>query len=162
MGEGLGLNISSSFWVYGPNLDGVVEDRILYTRSERDSSVKTHYADELEHYIRCGWLSSLHTCGRTGAGFSRDQAAKALDVLADIGDQHSVWTNHGRDGAQNIRMAKGTNKEILGDVPNAASYHADLLPNAGIRYFWPGTAGVTVGGTRRPAWPAKLANGQKV
>ena len=51
-------------------------------------------------------------------------------------------------------MAKGTNKAILGDVPNAASYHADLLTNAGVRYFWPGTAGVTVGGTRRPAWPA--------
>ena len=85
MGEGLGLDVSSSFWVYGPNPDGVVEDRMLYMRSERDPSVKTHYADELEHYIRCGWLSSLHTYGRTGAGFSRDQAAKALDILAGIG-----------------------------------------------------------------------------
>ncbi len=24
-----------------------------------------------------------------------------------------------------------------GDVPGSAAYHADLLPSAGFRYFWP-------------------------
>ena len=49
MGEGLGLDILSSFWVYGPHPDGIAEDRMLYVRSERDTSVKTHYVTVLEH-----------------------------------------------------------------------------------------------------------------
>ncbi len=162
MGPGLGLDFVNSFWVYGPNPNGAIEHRMLYMHGIGDPTRTSAYADEVAFYVRSGWAATLHTFGQIGQAFSRDQAKYAIDRLGEIGGQYRIWTNHGRGGAQNIRSRLQKLPALQGDLPHEAAYHADLLTELGVKYFWPGMRGTVCGGTRTPARPVSLMDGQRV
>ena len=161
-GPGLGLDFVNSFWFYGPRPDGVVEDRMMFLESFAEPGLRSPHADEIEGYLRAGWAGVLHSFGRIGQDFRRDWASHALDRLDRLDVRPRIWTNHGRNGAQNILADGPDNPMIEGDLPGSPAYHADLLHAFGVRYFWNGKRGESTGGTKAPARPVKLRDGRSV
>jgi SAM-dependent methyltransferase len=136
MGEGVGLDIANSCWIF--DTPGAGHDSVSYFRSWSDHTPNPA-ADELVAYIRAGWIDTLHSYGnftaadRLGGGFSRALAIAALEVFAKRNLSLPVWTNHGdRCNTQNI----GRDETTQGDMPDRAAYHADLLPRIGVQYLW--------------------------
>jgi hypothetical protein len=156
-GPGLGLDIADSMWFYRPRLrePDPVSSELSYFDGD-DWNAVTPYADELLHYVRCGWIDTIHgygnfdhrkdPAGRWGP-FTRRHAEVALSVLRGEGLTIPVWSNHGNwENTQNIGRAA----HMRGDDPESPSYHADLLRDAGVIFQW-GQGAATVTGA-----PTKL------
>ncbi len=134
LGPGLGLPVSASFWFYSEDPEGL---GFSYFEGS-DWTRKSPFASRLAELLRCGFLDTLHTYGGFDlrGGFRRKHAEVALEELDRLGTRLSVWTNHGN--AMNVQNLGGlwANDYAQGDVPGQAAYHADLLAQAGFRYFW--------------------------
>ena len=129
MGDGLGLSITDSFWMYD---DPEIRDSAF---SYFDGAQPGAAAPVIRDFIRAGILDTMHAYGnfKNKNNFVRDRAEKALNELDKHGLKVSVWTNHGgTDSIQNI----GEQSSGEGDAPDTPSYHADLLRDFGIRYYW--------------------------
>jgi len=162
MGPGVGLDFVNSFWFYGPRPNGAIENRMMYLQSFTDLDARSPHAAEIEAYLEAGWAGVLHSYGRLGQDFRRGQASFALDSLARLNVRPRIWTNHGRNGAQNILADARPNPLIDGDLPDTPAYHADLLWDFGVKYYWTGKQGSVVGGRKDPARPARLRDGRLV
>jgi hypothetical protein len=134
LGQGLGLPVSSSFWFFS-------EDplNLGFSYFERDDwRQKSRLAPRLAELLRLGYLDTLHTYGGFDlrGSFRREHAKVAVEELDRLGVRLSVWTNHGN--ASNVQNLGGlwANDYAQGDVPGNPAYHADLLSQAGFRYFW--------------------------
>jgi SAM-dependent methyltransferase len=140
MGPGVGLDVGDTFWLYHPEStsrkagDDVMSyfDGLDWTRVSAD-------APEILHYIRCGWIDSIHTYGNfSGIGederrCTRRHAEAALEVLRTAGASIRVWINHGdRNNVQNM----GGHDYMEGDDPRSPAYHWDLLREHGVEFVW--------------------------
>lgn len=134
LGPGLGLPVSSSFWFYSEDPEILGFSYFEGTDGKRKSAL----APRLAELLRCGFLDTLHTYGGFDlrGGFRREHAEAALDELERLGTRLAVWTNHG--SALNVQNLGGlwANDYAQGDSPGHRAYHADLLAQAGFRYFW--------------------------
>jgi hypothetical protein len=160
MGQGIGLDVANSFWVYGK---GGVREPTLFRGS--DWSERSPVADELLHYLRCGWIDTLHSYGSFAAGFTREHAARALELLSGAGIAVRVWVNHGGPtNTQNLNgsgfrsRAEDDRPTWQGDVSTAPGYHADLLLDYGLRFAWMYGREANVFGFDRVLAPWQLAD----
>ncbi|MEE4310720.1 MAG: hypothetical protein V2J62_02525 [candidate division KSB1 bacterium] len=129
MGDGLGLHITDSFWMYDD--PGISDSAFSYY----SGSLPGPAAPIIRDFICAGILDTMHAYGnfRNKSEFSREKAEKALNELEKHGLKIRVWTNHGgTNSIQNI----GKQSSGEGDVPDTTWYHADLLRDFGIRYYW--------------------------
>jgi len=134
LGPGLGLPMSSSFWFFSEDPENL---GLSYFDGD-DCRRMSRHAPYLADLLKLGYLDTLHAYGGfdVRGGFRREYAQAALAELDRLGVRLSVWTNHG--SALNVQNLGGqwANAYAQGDVPGSAAYHADLLPEAGLRYFW--------------------------
>jgi hypothetical protein len=138
MGPGVGLDVANSFWVYGR---GAGAEPTLFAGSSWKRPAPM--ADEVLHYLRCGWIDTLHSYGPFTRVFTREHAERALDLLSANDVRLRVWTNHG--GQTNLQNLNGPAYKYRtddarttwqGDVWGTEGYHADLLLEYGVRFAW--------------------------
>lgn len=138
-GDGLGLEIGDSFWVWtykGPELLSL---HLHYAHEEprQDSS----RAGQIIELGRLGWLDTLHSMGNwpfeEGSDrclhAHRDQAAYALDRLDKLGVKPCVYVNHS-SSVSNVGGPWGWYQHA--DDPNHPFYCMDLIKAFGFKYFW--------------------------
>lgn len=129
-GDGLGLELSNSFWFY----NALQDDQISYWAGV--SSKETAFAPVCRALWASGHLDALHTYGNfNDGGFERHLAQRALEELDRHGASVPVWINHGND---NNTQKIGTYAGCDGARPESPAYHLDLLAESGARFFWAG------------------------
>lgn len=161
MGEGLGLDVGDSFWMYGPH-----DYELLTYWKGYDWNHKNH-AEEILRYIQCGWIDSLHSYGdyNDRVAFSREHAFRAINELQQQDVHLKVWLNHGNsNNIQNFPGAFLTHKSlnyIQGDLPGAHGYHTDLTIPYGIQFVQDGTLNDQLG-HESLLRPLSLWDGQQI
>jgi len=142
LGEGLGLEIGDSFWMYSN--EQTRDHAFAYFDP---SMVKpSKYSGAMRELIGSGYIDVMHTYGNfsVSGGFIRELAERALEELEKHNLKIEVWSNHGDE--KNLQNIGGSSKG-LGDVKylkgnegktveNKRYYHTDLLINYGIKYYW--------------------------
>ncbi|MBV9861113.1 MAG: methyltransferase domain-containing protein [Alphaproteobacteria bacterium] len=138
-GPGIGLDIADSCWLYQPPARFRAGTEQFAYFADLSGAEPAPQCRELLHYVRQGWIDTLHTygnfsdVGRATVPFHRRHAIDALKILAEHGAALRVWVNHGDErNRQNI----GAKASMQGDNPEAPEYHADLLRAYGTEYLW--------------------------
>ena len=138
MGPGVGLDIADSIWLYKAPFHDPRRDDLAYF-SGLSWDTPSVYGAELLHYARQGWIDTLHSYGNFSrtpgieVRFTREHAARGLDVLQRNGVRLTVWVNHGdTNNHQNI----GEHDFMRGDRPGSLEYHADLIKAYGTEFLW--------------------------
>ncbi len=139
-GEGLGLEIGDSFWIWG------YEDLMAlhWQYPEEEPRVDSRILGRLVELGRMGWLDTLHSMGnwrlkRQDNGTTiclhahRDQAAYALDRLDKLGVKPTVYCNHS-SSVSNVGGPWGWYQHS--DDPEHPFYCLDLLQSFGFKYHW--------------------------
>jgi len=137
LGRGLGLPLSSSFYLFNPRGG---EDEFAYFGSldGRDGP----HRQQIEHLIQTGYLDTLHGFGSFDqrVPFQRKYAEKAYKILTDRGWALRVWTNHGVGGPPGEATPSVDSSRKVGhakgDHPGSPVYHFDLTRNFGVRFIW--------------------------
>jgi glycosyltransferase involved in cell wall biosynthesis len=133
LGDSLGLPLSDSFWFFSDDQEAL---GMSYFSSIQGD--KSPYAEMMAELIKVGYLDTLHTWGGFDLSGSckRIHAQMALSELDRIGSVPLIWSNHGNNlNVQNLR-GKYSGQYALGDDSTSDTFHADILCNAGIKYFW--------------------------
>lgn len=137
-GDGLGLEIGDSFWVWDDSRTGFA---LHWHPPDRQSPVDTRCLGRLVELSRLGWLDTLHSMGNWYAHEDqfvapdsfRDRAVAVLDRLEALGVRPTVYVNHS-SSLTNIAGPWGGYQR--GDVPENPYYCLDLLKAFGFRFFW--------------------------
>jgi hypothetical protein len=174
-GQGLGLDIGDSSWLYIANDTSEKVDKeghsIDYSMSyfQGIDPGKPKDAQKIVHYFKAGWIDSLHTFGDFSRNdhsnkFTRDLAVAAWNAMNQSGLKPEVWINHGSEtNAQNFGVYNSHTlfKYQQGDNPKSPYYHTDLTIKNGIRYVWN-----SIGGSQFSyddlLFPIHLRDGQNV
>lgn len=175
-GEGLGLDIGDSMWMYmADSMKGKVDKygngvESIMTFYKGTNSTQKHNSDEIIHFINAGWIDSLHAFGdfstenERGTTFNRKLAIGAWNALKSINFKPTVWINHGdRSNKQNFG-AYGTSKFMSyqqGDNPKSPYYHTDLTIGNGIKYVWNSISDYNFGHDY-PLYELSIRDGRKV
>ncbi len=143
-GQGLGLDISDSFWMFmGSDLEGTKDNMTYFDGLDE---TKELYPDLIVKYLNCGWLDSIHTFGdfsrkNNDINYERKYAEKTWEVLNSLPiELPTVWIDHGTvSNVQNFGAynPKNFSSYQSGDNPDTPSYyHTDLTINNKIRFAW--------------------------
>ena len=144
-GEGLGLDVSDSFFAYTAAPD---YSRVMTYFSGLDPDSEKD-ARRILRFYNAGWIDAVHALGdfsqsagaaSTGGVFTRELAVRAFDAFSRAGIYPAVWTDHGNEGNtqnfgsygpfQSSRYKRGD------DIYDAGSYHTDAAIGGGIKYVW--------------------------
>lgn len=131
MGQGLGLPIGNSFWMY--DRPDIADHAFAYFKNLNGKESRA--APIIRNFIKAGILDVMHSYGNfaSATDFSRRVANQALEELDKHGLKINVWTNHGGlESTQNI----GKKSLGMGDIKDNIFYHTDLLLNYGIQFYW--------------------------
>lgn len=175
-GEGIGLDISDSMWLYmadnaGYKVDkyGNGVDNIMTFFKGIDKSSR-HNSDEIINFTKCGWIDSLHSFGdfstknERNSSFNRALAVAGWETLKTINFKPVVWINHGNKSNKQNFGAYGTSNFMnyqQGDNPNSSYYHTDLTIPNGIKYVWNSISDYNFGHDY-PLYEISLRDGKKV
>lgn len=140
LGDGLGLPIGNSFWMYD---NPILADSAFSYFADLDGKLSTA-APIMRNFISAGILDVMHGYGNFAAirDFSRKAAARAINELDRYNLKVRVWTNHGGiESIQNIgalSWGKGDvpTHEGNGTAAHLDCYHSDLLIDYGIQFYW--------------------------
>jgi hypothetical protein len=127
LGEGLGLPIADSVFMYGERPGVLSYFQGTSGNLSRESGL-------LREAIQEGWIDSLHGYGDflSRHAFSRELAERALDELAKNNIKLKIWIDHGSaDNSQNIALPNFLSR---GANPKHKAYHTDLLKQYGIGF----------------------------
>lgn len=140
-GDGLGLEVGDSFWIYGGSIEPA-----LFKGNPFDASPQPGYAlDKIVELGRLGWMDTLHSFGNwkerlvpadAGPDFalhSRDQIRRGLDRLDELGLKPFVFVNHS-GSPSNVGGPWGWYQRL--DEPGHGLCALDLVTDFGFRYFW--------------------------
>ncbi|WP_425806470.1 hypothetical protein ACHOLT_05980 [Desulfitobacterium sp. Sab5] len=174
-GQGLGLDIADSAWMYiadnyGDKLDHEghsLVNSMSYFQGVNPKVPKD--ADKIIHYYKAGWIDSLHTFGDFSRNdkkllFSRELADLAWKEMRTSGFMPEVWINHGTEtNVQNFGAynPKGFSFYQAGDDPKSPYYHTDLTLGNGIKFVW-NSVGMSQFSYDDPLFPIKLRDGKQV
>lgn len=129
-GKGLGLDLSSSFFLFSK------QERAcsIYNNNNLDSK-ENEYAPKIDEYVNAGWIDAIHGIGDFDlGGFSREHALKAQRYLARNKERIEIFTNHGTScNIQNVGLDAPYHR---GDALDSEYYHVDILKQIGIKYVW--------------------------
>jgi hypothetical protein len=134
-GDGLGLEIGDSFWLWSSAADSLA----LHEQHAKQQPWKeTSSLARLVELGRSGWLDTLHGIGSWSDDYAppREIVAYGLDRLEQLGIRPTVWVNH---GATPSNIAGGPWAEgwyQKADWPGHPCYSMDLLRKFGFRYHW--------------------------
>ncbi len=173
-GDGLGLDVGDSFWIYNVN-DGVeyraedtspVGDYMTWFDGISDTE---NDAQAIKKYWDMGWIDSIHSFGDFSRGdgqslCTRDLALKAWDAMVGAGVVPTVWINHGLPtNRQNFGgyTPITVTKYQAGDDPSSDYYHTDISVSNGIKFVW-NSVNSSIFGTDDPLFLIKLRDGQVV
>lgn len=134
LGTGLDLEVGDSFWFYSD--DNTHEHAFSYFQTQE-------HAYKVRKLIDAGYLDVLHSYGNFGEniGFDRGKAEKAVSELQNHDLKIHTWVNHGAEGSE---QWIGANTSGKGDAPSDDNYyHADLLKNIGVKFFWENEGALT-------------------
>lgn len=127
MGEGVGLEIGNSFFMFHPR--GMFS---YFSGNEKDR-------DTIRKFVKAGYMDCLHSWGD---GYKdRNDAIAALEELEKNNLNVKVWINHS-DAKSNFGDWPDPN---AGDDAESEHYHADLTISYGIRFAWLGNLTGIVG-----------------
>jgi len=173
-GQGLGLDIGDSAWLYigsdsSAKIDKEghgIEYSMSYFQGLNSNCLKD--ADKIIHYYNVGWIDSLHTFGDFNRNdhtlkFTRNMAVEAWKAMNESGFKPKVWINHGTEtNVQNFGAYNPKNlfKYHAGDDPKSPYYHTDLTIGNGIRYVW-NSIGKSQFAYDNPLYPIKLRDGRQ-
>jgi len=129
MGEGVGLEIGNSIFMYEPD----------WNKGLSYFSNKYDYKLIIRKFIKMGYIDCLHSFGD---GYEdREQAIIALKDLKNNNVHIRVWINH-QTSKSNFGEWYVSN---LGDKIKTKYYHADLTIPYGIKYVWLGSSTYIIG-----------------
>ncbi len=133
IGEGLGLDIGDTFWLFSANTHDVALFDGLTSKLSPSASI-------VVDFIRAGYLDCLHSYGDfVPNDFSRKTMRKAikrgLDFLEEENLHVDTWINHGGP-AEKVNLWARNHLSYEGDNPNSNLYHFDLLKSYGIQFVW--------------------------
>ena len=153
MGQGLGLEIGDSFWMYSVKSD--VSDSFTYFDGLSDE--RTPYAETIKKLVKAGYLDCLHTYGNFNqyGGFHRGYAEKAIAEMERQEMHVQVWIDHGdMHNFQNVNYLGGTKERSIGNgvTTRIVEYHTDLSKKYGVRFYWPMIVTPVVGQNRKIGW----------
>ncbi|MBS0015117.1 MAG: hypothetical protein KFF72_01885 [Arthrospira sp. SH-MAG29] len=134
-GEGLGLEVGDSYWVWahGSNFS-------LYHGRPYENKLEPSPETELISQLgQAGWLDTLHGFGQWTKEWcmNRERILFALDRIQELGIKTTVYVNHGgtsNTAAHNIGGPWSSYQR--GDVPEHPAYCLDVLKQYGFKYFW--------------------------
>lgn len=131
LGDGLGLEVTSSFFFYAAE-----PTTFSYFAGADARAARSLAASRIDEYLAAGWLDANHAFGDFGPDrrFTRDHALPCYEALSRLGVTLSVFTNHG--GTESVQNVGADAAYHRGDVPGDTAYHADLLRDHGARYVW--------------------------
>ena len=174
-GDGLGLDIGDSLWVYNANNGAQyreydkspVEDYMTWfngtdTTTEND-------AEMIAKYWEMGWIDSIHSFGdfsRTDgqALCDRSLAQAAWDAMLAKGVAPKVWINHGlptnRQNFGGYTPITST-KYQAGDDPNSAYYHTDISMANGMKFVW-NSRNCSMLGVENPLYLTRMRDGRLI
>lgn len=152
MGNGLGLDIADSFFLYnGSNLSGNIDAHHVTVANEMTmfqgtTNTPSPYAPILLHYIRHGWIDTFHSAGdfsrinKFHTLFTRSLEQRALAWMKNKNiPTILVFSDHGNmSNVANFGAYKygGVAFSQAGDNPRSFYYIADLLHQEGVRFVW--------------------------
>lgn len=147
LGEGLGLAIGDSFWMY--DKPGLANSAFAYFADL--GGKQSAAAPIIRDFIRAGILDVMHSYGNfaTMGDFSRSVATRAIEELNKHNLKVSVWTNHGGiESIQNIGALSWGKGDIPAHEGNGTAahldcYHSDVMSDYGIRFYWDSEASLT-------------------
>lgn len=127
MGKGVGLEVGNTIYFDMP------EEQFSYWNTDDSgrAAVRT--------LIQAGFIDCIHSFGDTAV--DRSFAERAIDELKRNQCAIKVWVDH----AQAITNIGGDIMEGYGDVPGHSAYHADMLCDYGVKYFWRGRVTSVIG-----------------
>lgn len=174
-GQGLGLDIADSAWMYvADNYSDKLDHEghpAAYSMSyfQGVDPKVTKDAAKIIHYYKAGWIDSLHTFGDFSRNdkkslFTRELADLAWKEMRTSGFMPKVWINHGTEtNVQNFGAynAKGFSYYQAGDDPKSPYYHTDLTLGNGIKFVW-NSVGMSQFSYDDPLFPIKLRDGKQV
>lgn len=137
-GDGLGLEIGDSFWVWLCGAGGLALSLGTADEPVREPA----YVDRIAEIGRAGWFDTLHSLGNWRQDYksfrhdlgTREQVERSLEMLAAKGLRPFVYVNHSYSPS-NVSGPWGYYQKI--DDPSHPMYAMDLLRQFGFRYFWP-------------------------
>jgi hypothetical protein len=132
IGKGLGLPLSSSFFLF--NLSE--KDQFAYFA---DTDCKDGpQRESIDYLIRAGYLDNIHGFGSftSSRPFRREFAQRAYEVLLNRGLAVPIWSSHGDESSTAQIDSSGQVPDAKGDDPDAEEYHFDLTREFGVRYIW--------------------------
>jgi len=132
-GEGLGLEVSNSFWIWS---ESKLFSLFHGTPFQNDLPLSPE-AERLITLAQNGVIDSLHNFGQwqTGEVMGRDDAKRALDILDRLHIRPKIWINHGGGPHMRHQIEGRWAYQWFGDTPDDPSYCYDLLKEFGFRYF---------------------------
>jgi SAM-dependent methyltransferase len=133
-GQGLGLEIGNSFWLWSDTASFSLHHTTPWDRDRRPSPESAR----IRELARSGWLDTLHSFGDwvTDYQLTRDDIAWAFDMFDALESRPPVYVNHGGGWlrAHNLGGAWATYQS--GDDPDSESYNLSGLLERGFRFFW--------------------------
>jgi hypothetical protein len=130
MGEGLGLEIGNSFFMFLP---GSHASFGYFSQRPFDRIV-------IKRFIEAGYIDTIHSWGDGYKG--RADAIRAIDELESNGLKLTVWVNHAR---ANSDLGRWFPNSYLGDNKDSIFYHSDITIPYGIKYVWLGSSTWIIG-----------------
>ena len=174
-GDGLGLDVGDSLWLFNANdgveyrkIDGLPVSAYMTWFAGTDTDTLKD-AEKIIEYWEKGWIDSIHSFGDFSRGdgevlFDRSLAQAGWDAMLAAGVRPTVWINHGT--ATNKQNFGGytpitSTKYQAGDDPNSPYYHTDMTLQNGIKFVW-NSRNYSSFGTQMPLYLTKLRDGQLV
>jgi len=127
MGEGVGLEIADSFFMFNPK-----NHFSYFSNREIDKFI-------IRKFIEAGYIDSIHSWGD---GYSdRNDAIKSISELKKHGLNLKIWINHSKEKSN----FGGWYSAYLGDCVESKYYHSDITLSYGIKFVWLGSSTCIIG-----------------
>ena len=175
-GEGLGLDIGDTMWVFtGSNvpeitdLKGHGQEAVMTYYKGTDSKV-IHDGEKIKRYYKAGWIDALHTYGDFSRlqgediSFRREYAEKAWETLNKENMKFKVWINHGNQSNKQNFGANNIGKYFHyqeGDNAKSPYYNTDLVIKNGIKFLWNSDCKADFE-VDNPLFPINLRDGKRI
>ena len=134
LGDGLGLEIGNSFWVWSQS----GEFSLRHAGPWESSQTPSPESGRITDLVEAGWLDTLHNFGDWSKGYylSRDDINRGFEILDELPVLPNVFVNHGGGDLRTHNIGGPWAAYQAGDDPESSQYILDKLLERGIEYYW--------------------------
>lgn len=132
-GQGLGLEVGDSFWIWSENRNFSLRHSSPKSKSEQPSPE----FERIKELVDLGILDTLHSFGDWNPNYqlTPSEIHAGLEILDQLGKCPPVYTNHG-NGLRLHNLGGAWSTYQQGDNPNSDFYNLPLLLKHGFKFFW--------------------------